>query len=86
MLAAVGVTVLSAVLWAGAIASIWVPMMPRAVPVILAASATTAVIAALLWAVHSVRDHERGLLIRLLGSLWELIPDEARPPLLRSAR
>lgn len=77
------VSAFSGLLWGTAIAAIWVPVEAIALSDVQAAAATATTLAAVLWLARWHYDDERMLLIRAIGDLWERIPEDSRPPVLR---
>jgi hypothetical protein len=76
----------TAALWALEIAGIWWHWDARAAGVALGAAVATLVLAGMCWIAAIMSADGRHELIRLSADLYERIPEDRRPPLVRSAR
>jgi hypothetical protein len=84
--AAVALTIVTVALWGLAAAATWARFGRTAMDIETAGAAATAVLAGMAWMAGFLRNEEWRTLIRLCGDLYQRIPEDGRPPLVRSAR
>jgi len=82
---AITATIVSAGLWTAAITNVFTAVMSGSGGMVLTGGAVmTGIVASVLWVARILRNEDRQMLIRLSADLYRRIPEDDRPPFLRS--